>query len=59
MLYHIASSSGASNIFRPGSSWAVKMSRIIEATRHVDARSRARLIETLRLMVLFSFRTRG
>ena len=56
MLYHIASSSGASNIFRPGSSWALKMSRIIEATRHVDAKSRSRLVETLRLMVLFSFR---
>ncbi len=59
MLYHIASSSGASNIFRPGSSWALKMARIFEATKAVDAKSRARLIDTMRLMVLFSFRQKG
>ncbi len=56
MLYHIATSSGASNIFRPDSSWAVKMSHIIDATKAVDAKSRARLIETLRILVLFSIR---
>ncbi|MBO4688261.1 MAG: DUF2974 domain-containing protein [Clostridiales bacterium] len=55
MLYHIATSSGASNIFRPDSSWSVKMSHIIDATRAVDSKSRARIIETLRLLVLFSF----
>ena len=59
MLYHIASSSGAGNIFRPGSSWATKMSRILEATRAVDAKARGRLIETLKLMVLLSIRARG
>ena len=56
MLYHIATSSGASNIFRPDSSWAVKMSHIIDATKAVDAKSRARIIETLRLLVLLSFK---
>lgn len=56
MLYHIATSSGASNIFRPDSSWALKMSHIIDATKAVDAKSRARLIETLRMLVLFSIR---
>lgn len=56
MVYHIATSSGASNIFRPESSWAVKMSHIIDATKAVDAKSRARLVETLRLIVLFSIR---
>ena len=56
MLYRIAMSSGASNIFRPDSSWAVKMSHIIDMTKAVDAKSRARLIETLRLLVLLSFR---
>ncbi|MBO4473996.1 MAG: DUF2974 domain-containing protein [Clostridiales bacterium] len=56
MCYNIAFSSGASNIFRPDSSWGVKMSHIIDATKAVDAKSRARLIETLRMLVLFSFR---
>ena len=58
MLYHIATSSGASNIFRPDSSWALKMSHIIDATKAVDAKSRAKLIETMRLLVLLSFRQR-
>lgn len=56
MLYHIATASGAGNIFRPDSSWALKMGRIIDATRAVDAKSRARIIETMKLLVLFSFR---
>ncbi|MBR5348661.1 MAG: DUF2974 domain-containing protein [Lachnospiraceae bacterium] len=58
MLYHIATSSGASNIFRPDSSWSVKMSHIIDATKAVDAKSRAKLVETMRLLVLLSFRQR-
>ncbi|MBP5492347.1 MAG: DUF2974 domain-containing protein [Clostridiales bacterium] len=56
MLYRIATSSGASNIFRPDSSWSVKMSHIIDATKAVDAKSRARLVETMRILALFSFR---
>ena len=56
MLYHIAFSSGASNLFRPDSSWSVKMAHIIDATKAVDAKSRAKIIETMRMLVLFSFR---
>ncbi len=56
MMYKIATSSGARNIFSPDVSWGTKMSHIVEITKSTDAKSRARIVETLRLLILLSFR---
>lgn len=58
MLYKIGTSSGAKNIFQPKVSWAQKMSYIIEAAKATNSQSRARIIETLRLLILMSFQQR-
>ncbi len=56
MLYRIATSSGAGNLFHPDDSWVTRAGYIFEATRSIDAQSRARINETIKLLVLFTLR---
>ncbi|MBO4495556.1 MAG: DUF2974 domain-containing protein [Clostridiales bacterium] len=54
MLYKIGTASGATNLFQPKVSWAKKMSYFIEATKATDSKSRARIMETLKLLFLMT-----
>lgn len=58
MLYRIATSSGANNLFSPEDSWATRVGYIVDATRSMDGQSRARINETIKLLVLLTLRMR-
>lgn len=56
MLYRIATASGAGNLFHPDDTWVTRAGYILDATRSMDAESRTRINETVKLLVLFTLR---
>lgn len=56
MLYRIATSSGAGNLFQPDDTWATRIAYLRDATKSMDVETRTRINETVKLLVLFTLR---